>query len=147
MFTARVDAKGRFKLPSAFQKFFESKGVKNFYITSRDEKTVYIAPLELWKEFEEILNKPATEELAEAFEAMRFKVSYYGGDGVIDGEGRLSLSQELRKKFGLVDSPVWMQFNKGAIQMFNEAEFRAREAESNADKLAKAQKSLALLGF
>ena len=147
LFQARVDGKGRLKLPAAFQKYFESWGVKQFYITTRDERLVYIAPLELWKKFEAVLDHPENEEVAEVYETVRFIVDKYGGDAAVDSEGRLLLSQELRQKFGLVDAPVWLQFKKGAVQMYNEAEFRAREIEVSKEKLAKAGPNLALKGF
>jgi MraZ protein len=147
LFQARVDNKGRVKLPAAFQKYFDARGVKQFYITTRDERLVYICPLELWKEKERILDNPPTEELFELYESVRFIVDKYGGDATIDGEGRLLLSQELRKKFELADAPVWLQFKKDAIQMYNETEYKRRESEVTQEKLAKAAPSLAMKGF
>ena len=146
LFTARVDVKGRVKLPVAFQKYFEAVGVKNFYITTKDERLVYICPLELWKEKERILDNPGREDLVEVYETVRFVVNKYGGDATLDGEGRVTLSQELRKHFELVDAPVWLQYSKGEILMYNEAEYKARETDVKA-KLAEAKPSLVLKGF
>jgi DNA-binding transcriptional regulator/RsmH inhibitor MraZ len=147
LFKASVDSKGRLKLPAAFQKYFESLGIKRFYITTRDERLVYIAPLDLWKKFETVLDHPENEEEAKVYDSVRFTVDKYGSDATSDGEGRLLLSQELRQKFSLMDATVWLQFKKGAVQMYSEAEYKAREIEVNKETLAKAGPNLALKGF
>ena len=144
LYTARVDAKGRLKLPSAFQKYLESLQQKNFFITTTNETTLYIFPLDEWKKKEAYLDNPSTEEEVELFESLRFTADKFGADAVIDGEGRMLVPQLLREQFKIQDAPVWLQCGKDSIEVLNEDEFRARERKADPAKLAKANIALKL---
>jgi len=144
IYTARVDNKGRLKLPSAFQKFLESLQAKNFFITTTNETTVYIYPLSEWKRKEALLENPADEEEVELFDSLRFTADKYGADAVIDGEGRMLLPQPLREHFKMQDAQVWLQCSSSFIEVLNEDEYRARERSADKAKLAKANTLLKL---
>ena len=45
---AKVDEKGRLKLPSAFKQLTDAQNVTQFYITSLDGKSAQIWPLPAW---------------------------------------------------------------------------------------------------
>ena len=144
IYTARVDAKGRLKLPSAFQKFLEALQQKNFFITTTDETTVYIYPLTEWKKKEALLENPSDAEEVELFDSLRFTADKFGADAVVDGEGRMLLPQLLREHFKIQDAPVWLQCRPDSIELLNEDEYRARERAASKDKLAKANIALKL---
>ena len=147
IYTARVDAKGRLKLPSAFQKFLASLKEENFFITTTNETTVYIYPLSEWKKFEARLDSPENEEQVDMFQAVRFVADKYGADAAIDGEGRMLLPQPLRGEFKMQDAQVYLQCGRNVIEVLNEEEYRARERAADKVKLAKANTLLALKGF
>lgn len=144
IYTARVDAKGRLKLPSAFQKFLEALQQKSFFVTTTDETTVYIYPLTEWKKKEALLEDPADAEEVELFDSLRFTADKFGADAVIDGEGRMLLPQPLREHFKIQDAQVWLQCRPDSIELLNEDEYRARERSADKAKLAKANVALKL---
>ena len=49
---ARVDEKGRLKLPSVFQQYLKSLGEETVFITTLDMSTLRIYPISLWKQNE-----------------------------------------------------------------------------------------------
>lgn len=144
LYTARVDAKGRLKLPSAFQKFLEALQQKNFFITTTDETTVYIYPLSEWKKKEAFLENPVDAEEVELFDSLRFTADKFGADAVMDGEGRMLLPQPLREHFKIQDAQVWLQCRPDSIEVLNEDEYRARERSADKAKLARANIALKL---
>jgi hypothetical protein len=50
MYPARVDDKGRLKLPVGFQQYFAGLAEKKLFVTSLDRKTGCIYPIEKWRE-------------------------------------------------------------------------------------------------
>jgi len=91
---AKVDEKGRLKLPSAFKQLMDAQGVTQFYITSFDGKSAQIWPLPDWKELEE---KRAAKIHDESIENLVNWSSYYGQEVEIDNQSRLTLPQLLRE--------------------------------------------------
>jgi MraZ protein len=96
---AKVDEKGRLKLPAAFKQLMDAEHVKDFYITSTDGKRAEIWPLPEWEKVEERL--AGTSVLDEAVEEFTNLVNYYGQQVEIDNQGRLVLPQILRNKANL----------------------------------------------
>ena len=56
-FPARVDEKGRLKLPAAFQQYLNDIGEKRVFITTLDVATVRIYPNSLWKQNENFFDE------------------------------------------------------------------------------------------
>jgi MraZ protein len=147
IYAARVDTKGRLKLPSAFQKYLSSLKEEHYFITTTNETTVYIYPLSEWKKVEALLDHPDSEEQVDMFKAVRFVADKYGADAVMDGEGRMLLPQQLRAEFKMQESQVYLQCGRNVIEVMNEEEYRARERAADKAKLAKANTLLALKGL
>lgn len=146
-FSAKVDPKGRLKIPAAFQDYFKTIGEEKFFVTTVDGRLLYIYPIAVWRENERALDEAlSTEADVEAAESVRFMVNYYGGDASLDGEGRLLIPQELRKALGLGESQVWMIFEKGKIVGYNELEFNKRLDAAKTD-LASKVRLMKLKGF
>lgn len=95
---AKVDEKGRLKLPAAFKQLLEAEGVARFYITSADGKTAEIWPLPEWESREA---KLADYSMDEAVQRYINVTSYYGQQVEIDAQARLLLPQILRGKASL----------------------------------------------
>jgi DNA-binding transcriptional regulator/RsmH inhibitor MraZ len=69
-YTARIDPKGRLKVPTPFRRLIEDKHGGEFYITSLTGENVRIYALKEWESIEERLSllptmDPASAELAE----------------------------------------------------------------------------------
>jgi MraZ protein len=91
---AKVDEKGRLKLPSAFKQLLDEQQVTEFYITSADGKSAEIWPLKVWEKREEQLVDYST--LDEAVQKYLDLTSYYGQQVEVDNQARVLLPQILR---------------------------------------------------
>ena len=96
---ARVDEKGRLKVPAEFKRLIDERYGTEFYITSRDGKVAEIYPVEEWRRIEEKLAKLSNFNPSKK----RFlnKVNFYGQMVEMDAQGRLLLPQILREAAGI----------------------------------------------
>ena len=92
---ARVDEKGRLKIPAEFKRSIDERYGMEFYITSRDGKVAEIYPVEEWRRIEEKLAKLSNFNPSKK----RFlnKVNYYGQMVEMDAQGRVLIPQILRE--------------------------------------------------
>lgn len=91
---AKVDEKGRLKLPAAFKQLVDAASVTQFYITSVDGKSAEIWPLPEWEKREQQLAESST--LDDAVQKYLNLTSYYGQQVEIDNQARVLLPQILR---------------------------------------------------
>jgi MraZ protein len=91
---AKIDEKGRLKLPSAFKQLTDASNVTQFYITSTDGKSAEIWPLPEWEKREQQLAEFST--LDDAVQKYITLTSYYGQQVELDSQARLLLPQILR---------------------------------------------------
>jgi MraZ protein len=94
-YPAKVDEKGRLKIPAAFLEELKEFG-NQFYITSPTGETVRIYPMTVWNGIEEKLAKMASSNTRKRKFLMR--TSYYGQSVELDGQGRVLLPSLLREK-------------------------------------------------
>jgi len=100
---AKVDEKGRLKLPAAFKQLLDAQSVTQFYITSADGRCAEIWPLPVWEKREALLARHST--LNDAVQKYLNLTSYYGQQVEVDNQARVLLPQILRGKASL-DSDV-----------------------------------------
>jgi MraZ protein len=91
---AKVDEKGRLKLPSAFKQLVDASNVTQFYVTSTDGKSAEIWPLPEWEKREQQLAESST--LDDAVQKYLNLTSYYGQQVEMDNQARILLPQILR---------------------------------------------------
>jgi MraZ protein len=96
---ARVDEKGRLKVPAEHKKTVDEKFGTVFYITSRNGGRAEIYPMKVWERIEEDLANQPSSEAKSLFEDA---VNYWGQVIEMDGQGRLLIPQKLREKAGLL---------------------------------------------
>jgi MraZ protein len=90
---ARVDEKGRLKIPAAFLGELRDEG-SQFFVTSATGEFVRIYPMRYWRGIEEKLAKlPSNNKTRQKFLA---RMNYYGQVAELDGQGRLLISPVLR---------------------------------------------------
>ncbi len=99
-YTARMDSKGRLKVPTAFRRYIEDKYDAHVYVTSLTGESVRIYPLEEWTAIEGRLALLPTMDVARR----RFldRTNYYGQGGTIDNQGRVLIHPLLRKTAGVM---------------------------------------------
>jgi MraZ protein len=93
-YPAKVDDKGRLKLPAAFKDLVDEEKVTQFYITSTDGEKAEIWPLPEWEKQEALLAESSTMD--EAVDKYLNLTSYYGQQVEMDSQGRVLLPQILR---------------------------------------------------
>lgn len=138
-FAARVDEKGRLKLPAAFQQYLKDLGEPKVFVTTLDISTVRIYPISVWKQNEKFFDELAIED-PETAENVAFLADHFGGDSEVDGQGRVLVPQELRQKLGLENQPVWLQVYKGRINAFGKEEYEKRMERALANPVENVRK-------
>ena len=94
-YTARIDVKGRLKLPTSFRRLIDEKHGKEFYITSLTGDCVRIYPLPEWESIEQRLSLlPSMDPARRKF---LDRTNYYGQQATLDGQGRVLIHPLLRK--------------------------------------------------
>jgi MraZ protein len=97
---ARIDDKGRLKLPTAFKALVEEQHGAGLYVTSVTGQSVLIYPMPVWLEVEQRLAKvPSAHPSRQKY---LDRVSYYGQIAEFDAQGRLSIHPRLRDAAAMV---------------------------------------------
>ena len=91
---AKVDEKGRLKLPAAFKQLLDAQHVTQFYVTSSDGKSAEVWPLPEWEKREEQLAESSTMD--DSVKKYLNLTSYYGQQVEVDNQARILLPQILR---------------------------------------------------
>jgi len=120
---AKVDEKGRLKLPSAFKQLLDAAHVAQFYITSTDGLKAEIWPLETWEKQEARLVEASTMNASVA--KFLDQTSYYGQQVEIDNQARVLLPQILREKARL-DAEVAVMGRIDHLEVHNQALYEKR---------------------
>jgi MraZ protein len=92
---ARIDDKGRLKVPNAFRSVLEAKYGRELFLTSVSGEFVRIYPMPVWLEIEQRLDAmPSTNP-----SKLRFldRINYYGQGGELDAQGRVLIPVRLRE--------------------------------------------------
>lgn len=119
---AKVDDKGRLKIPSAFKTLLDAANVTQLYITSSDGKSAQIWPLPEWEKQEKLL---AARSLDDAVEKYLNWTAYFGQQVEMDNQSRVVLPQKLREAARL-DAEVVVLGKLVFLEVQNEKDFEER---------------------
>ena len=114
-YAAKIDDKGRLKIPNAFRALIEKAHGPELFVTSLTGEFVRVYPMPVWLALEERLARaPSTHPSRIKF---LDRVNYFGQTAEIDAQGRVVIHQRLRDTatmagevdvFGKVDQlDVW----------------------------------------
>ena len=94
-YLARIDEKGRLKVPVPFKDELERSYKGEFWVTSPDGQYAWIYPMEEWNKIEErLLTNPASSNLRRKF---LDRTNYYGQVVRWDNQGRILIPAVLRE--------------------------------------------------
>lgn len=127
-FQARVDEKGRLKLPAVFQQYLKELGEEKVFVTSLDGRTGRLYPISIWKQ-NEIAFERAAEE-SEAAEDLALLANYFGEDSDVDPSGRVLVPTTLRRHLKIEGESVFLDCAKGRINLYGSSEFEARRLKA-----------------
>ena len=101
---AKIDEKGRLKVPATFRKIIEEQYGLECFITSTDGEHAMVYPLPVWFEFQARLAKvPSTSQ---SKMKLLQRVNFYGQVATMDAQGRVLIPQVLRAEAGINDDVV-----------------------------------------
>jgi MraZ protein len=91
---ARIDDRGRLKVPSAFRAVIQQEHGRNVFVTSLTGESVRVYPMPVWLEIEERIAKMPSTLPAR----MKFldRVNFYGAIAELDEQGRVLIQPRLR---------------------------------------------------
>ena len=99
-YTARIDAKGRLKVPTPFRRYIDDKHGTEFYVTSLTGDNVRLYPLPEWDSIEQRLSLlPSMDPARHKF---LDRTNYYGQQQTMDAQGRVLIHPLLRKSAEVV---------------------------------------------
>lgn len=91
---ARLDEKGRLKVPTLFRQQIEEAFGPELFVTSLHGREVLLYPIAVWRALEEKLAGLAA--IHRAKNKFLERVNYFGQNGSLDGQGRVLVPQILR---------------------------------------------------
>ena len=123
---AKIDEKGRLKVPAGFRKIIEERYGPDCFITSMDGERALVYPLPVWFEFQFRLAKVPSTSTART--RLLERVNYFGQVSTLDAQGRLLVPQVLRDVAGVTDDVVVLGSQDHLI-VWNEQRIQKRLAE------------------
>ena len=133
---ARIDDKGRLKVPNAFRSLLENKHGRELFLTSLTGEYVRIYPMPVWLEIEEKLGRVPSTHPAK----LRYldRVNYFGQVAELDVQGRVIVPVRLRESATMSgDVDVLGQYNY--LDVWNHDRFLTKlQRDAYTDEDAKA---------
>jgi MraZ protein len=142
MYPARLDEKGRLKLPTVFQQFFNSFAESKLFITSLDGRTGQIYNIAAWRANETLFD--GYNDDPDALQDLLFNAQDLGAEADMDAQGRVTVNSQLRQELDLQGQELHLYAYKNHIQILTEAIYQERRlrarpnGKENLDKLERA---------
>ena len=120
---ARIDDKGRLKVPTLFRADIQGRQGPDVFVTSLTGECVRIYPMPAWLEVERKLSAMSSNHPSR----LKFldRVNYYGQTSELDGQGRIVIPQLLRTSASIVGE-VRVFGRIDHLEVWNEERFAQR---------------------
>jgi MraZ protein len=135
-YAAKIDDKGRLKIPNAFRGLIEGQHGADVFVTSLTGEYVRIYPMTVWTALEEKMSRvPSTHPARVKFFD---RVNYFGQTAAFDNQGRVIIQPRLRDSAGMAgEVDVFGQYEY--LDVWNHERFLAKlQREPYTDDDAKA---------
>jgi len=120
---AKIDEKGRLKIPTDFRRVIEERYGPDLFVTSVMGDAALLYPLPVWEEIEaRLAAMPSTDRTKTRFLE---RVSYFGQQVRLDTQGRLLLPQILREAAAM-SGDVVVSAHLDHLVVWNHERFVAR---------------------
>ena len=127
---ARVDEKGRLKLPAVIAEYLSGLHEQKVFITTVNGTTARIYPTSVWTQNENLLEEGGEDTAAK--EQVAFVADHFGADSEIDGQGRVLMPTELRRKLAMEGEQVYLRCFKQRIEVIGRDVYEQRLSEAMA---------------
>jgi MraZ protein len=133
---AKIDDRGRLKVPTAFRAVIQEAHGRELYVTSLTGDSVRIYPMPVWVEVERRLAEMPSSHPSR----MKFldRINFYGQEAEIDPQGRVLIQQRLRDSAQMTGE-VDVLGQQNFLEVWNHERFVAklnRDPFSDADAKA-----------
>jgi MraZ protein len=122
---AKVDEKGRLKIPSLFKGYLEESYGREFFLTSYNAEFARLYPMPVWVEKEKTLVTKSS--LAPEVARFRSTVNYYGQPVTMDDQGRVLIHPTLRDRTGTNGSVIVIG-NLDCLDIWNREKYESQVA-------------------
>jgi MraZ protein len=122
---AKIDDKGRLKVPSAFRAFIEAEYGPELYLTSLSPNAEYVRlyPLKVWEGIEQKLG--VLPQLHPGRKSFEMTTSYWGHMAEFDPQGRVVIPPPLREAAG-ASADVDVIGLQNCLEIWNSDRLRAK---------------------
>jgi len=120
---AKVDDKGRLKIPSGFRKIIEDRYGADCFITSIDGDHALVYPMPVWSEFQSRIAKVPSTSVAK--KKLLERANFFGQPSSIDAQGRVLIPARLRKDAHIAEDVVVIG-NTDHLIVWNEEQIEKR---------------------
>jgi MraZ protein len=122
--SARVDEKGRLKLPAAITQYLGALGEHKVFVTTLNGSTARIYPISAWLQTENMLEEAGED--ADSREDVAFVAYHFGADSEIDPQGRVLVPTDLRRALKLENEQVYLRCFKQRIDVIGREVYEQR---------------------
>ncbi len=123
---ATIDDKGRLKVPTDFRRALEDRWGPDFFVTSVTGEKALVYPLAVWEGIEaKLATLPATDPVRQRFLE---RVSYFGAQLRLDGQGRLLIQPLLRERAAMAGEVI-VSAQLDHLEVWNRERFEKRLAD------------------
>jgi MraZ protein len=122
--SARVDEKGRLKLPAAITQYLGALGEHTVFVTTLNGSTARIYPISAWLQTENMLEEAGED--ADVREDVAFIAYHFGADSEIDPQGRVLVPTDLRRALKLENEQVYLRCFKQRIDVIGREVYEQR---------------------
>ncbi|HUP22480.1 MAG TPA: division/cell wall cluster transcriptional repressor MraZ [Thermoanaerobaculia bacterium] len=120
---AKIDDKGRLKVPSNFRRYVEETWGRDVFITSVDGDHGVLYPLPVWEAFEgRLMSLPSTNVQRQRYLE---RVGYFGQQAQLDAQGRMVVPARLRES-AAIDGDIVLLGLGDRIAIWNRERFERR---------------------
>jgi MraZ protein len=120
---ARIDDKGRLKIPNAFRAVIQQEHGRDLFVTSLTGDSVRIYPMPVWLEIErKLAQAPSTHPARLKF---LDRVNFYGQVAELDPQGRVLLQPRVRES-ALMTGEVDVLGKYDSLEVWNHDRFLAK---------------------
>jgi len=120
---AKIDDKGRLKVPNAFRAVIQREHGSALYVTSLTGQSVRIYPMPVWLDIEQrIGSMPSTHPARQKF---LDRVNFYGQEAELDPQGRVVIPTRLRES-ALMSGDVDVLGQQNFLEVWNHDRFVSR---------------------
>lgn len=138
---ARIDDKGRLKVPTNFRSLIEEAHGNDLYVTSIEGTSVLIYPKPVWLDIEKQIAEDDTSLLHPSVQKFLERTSFFGAEAEMDSQGRVLIHPLLRETAEMAGE-VAVLGQQTFLQVWNHDRFRSKlasEPYTNEDARALAE--------